>query len=53
MIKFFGSKRLSLVCTAMNSAFAIYSFLQGDIGMGLLCSAFAGICFYNHERAGK
>ena len=48
---FLSSRRFSLICTVLNTAFAVQAFSHGSVGFGLLCTAFAGICFYNYRRA--
>jgi len=42
-----ASRNVSLLCALINIAFAINSFLNGDIVFGIICSGIATICLYN------
>jgi len=50
-MSFLSSRRFSLICTVLNVAFAVQSFSHGSIGLGLLCTGFAALCFYNYRNA--
>jgi len=48
---FLSSRRFSLICAILNTAFAVHSFSSGSIAWGVICTAFAGFCFYNYKNA--
>jgi hypothetical protein len=50
-MSFLSSKRFSLICIVLNTAFALQAFSQGSIGFGLICTSFAGFCLYNYRKA--
>ena len=50
-MSFLSSRRFSLICTFLNVVFAVQSFSHGNIGLGLLCTGFAVLCFYNYRNA--
>jgi len=50
-MKMLNSKKVSLLCAALNGVLAVHSFVTGSIMFGLLCLAFCGYCTNNYLKA--
>ena len=46
-MKLLSSPMFSLFCAGFNTFFAIGSFMQGSLVLGVVCTIFAGLCFRN------
>ncbi len=51
MDKILNNKYISLICTIINSVFALHSFINGSWLFGWLCVVFAVICGRNYLMA--